>query len=136
MNEVAYGKVTWGVYDMNEQYFVGRQDDLQQVDQHLLHVMTAQPRILLLEGLAGMGKTRFVEQIEARARRHEMRICVGRCYEDMAQPYAPFRSLLTYFEEERLVDDRGTSFLHVLAGRTAPSTDFASALDVLAIIHK
>ncbi len=48
---------------MNAPNFVGRQSDLNHVEDHLLHVMTAQPRVLLLEGLAGMGKTRWLSNL-------------------------------------------------------------------------
>ncbi len=58
-----------------------------------------------------------------------MRIAVGQCYEDMAQPYAPFRSLLTHFEEEELLDDSGTSFLHLLTGHATPASGLSTALD-------
>lgn len=112
---------------MNAPNFVGRQAALNEIEAHVLHIMTARPRVLLIEGLAGMGKTRLVEQIEDRANPINIRIAVGRCDEDRIEPYAPFRSLLSYFEDEQIVDDRGSSFLHVLTGRVAPSVNVSNA---------
>ncbi len=43
--------------------FVGRRDQLEALEQHLIHVMSGQPRVMLLEGVAGIGKTRFLDQL-------------------------------------------------------------------------
>ncbi len=107
--------------------FVGRESDLLEIEDQLLHVMTGQAQVLLIEGLAGMGKTRLVEQIETRANRHDIRVAVGRCDEDRVQPYAPFRALLTDFAEAAWLDDRGVSFLQVLSGRAAPAVDVSQS---------
>ena len=112
---------------MNTPNFVGRKSDLIQIEEQLLDVMTERTRVLLVEGIAGMGKSRLIEEIEARAKLHDMKTAVGRCYEDMAYPYAPFRSLLMYFEEEELLDDSGSSFLHLLTGREVLSSDVLTA---------
>ncbi len=112
---------------MNVPNFVGRESDINLIEEQFLHVMTAQPRVLLIEGIADMGKSRLVEEIASRAKRHDMRIAVGRCYEDMAQPYDPFRSLLVHFEEANLLDDSGSSFLRLLAGRATHAAEVLTA---------
>ncbi|WP_089721286.1 ATP-binding protein [Candidatus Entotheonella palauensis] len=114
---------------MNMPHFIGRETDLNQIDEHFLHVMTSQSRVLLIEGIAGIGKSRLAEQIEARSELNGMRIAVGRCYEDITQPYTPFRALLKYFEEEELLDDHGNSYLHVLTGHRLPASNVSSAPD-------
>ncbi|ETX00022.1 ATP-binding protein [Candidatus Entotheonella palauensis] len=114
---------------MNMPNFIGRESDLSHIDEQFFHVVTSQARVLLIEGIAGMGKSRLAEQIEARSERNGMRVATGRCYEDVTQPYTPFRSLLTYFEEEELLDHHGHSYLHVLTGHRLPSSNIPSAPD-------
>ena len=75
--------------------FVGRQALLEALEQHLIHVMSGQPRVMLLEGLAGIGKTRFLDQLHQMAADQGFAVSSGRCDEMLSQPYAPFANLVT-----------------------------------------
>jgi class 3 adenylate cyclase/tetratricopeptide (TPR) repeat protein len=70
--------------------FVGRHVELQRLDGWLREVTAGQSRIVLIEGDAGIGKTRLLQELRSSARILEMQVCFGRCYEDLALPYLPF----------------------------------------------
>ncbi len=112
---------------MNAPNFVGRESHLEQVQDQFLNVMSSQSRVLLIEGIAGVGKSCLVKEIEVRSELNGMRIAVGRCYEDITQPYTPFLSLLKYLEDEQIVDDQGNSYLHVLTGHSPTSSHVSTA---------
>ena len=48
------------------------------------------PRLILIAGEAGIGKTRLLKEVWSVALHHGVQICSGRCYEDLALPYLPF----------------------------------------------
>jgi DNA-binding SARP family transcriptional activator/predicted ATPase len=56
---------------------VGRDDDLGSAERRLRHGVT-----LVVRGEAGIGKTRFVEELEARLHRRGAAVLVGRCHAD------------------------------------------------------
>ncbi len=60
---------------MRASQFVGRLPQLEHIEQHLHHVMTGQPRVVLMQGIAGVGKTRFLEQIRTMAAARAAGIC-------------------------------------------------------------
>lgn len=96
---------------MRAAQFVGRQVQLEQLEQHLIHVMSGQPRVMLLEGLAGIGKTRFLDQFQAMAVEQGFQVSAGRCDETLTQPYGPFADLLPRFEAEQTLDDTDSAVL-------------------------
>lgn len=55
-------------------------------------------RVALITGEAGIGKTRFVNEVTSAAREQGMAVLIGRCFEqDQALPYAPLVDLLNTF---------------------------------------
>lgn len=91
--------------------FVGRRDQLEALEQHLIHVMSGQPRVMLLEGVAGIGKTRFLDQLQHMAFELGFEVCSGRCDEMLTQPYAPFTPLLPRLEMAQTLDDADRAVL-------------------------
>src|SRR5262249_24236348 len=91
--------------------FVGRQHEIDRLGTWLREAVSGQPRVVLLEGDAGIGKTRLLQETRSIAQLLHMQVCTGRCYEDLALPYLPFI--------ESLVPE-----LHRLAGsEPAPGRD-------------
>lgn len=77
--------------------FVGRADELQQLHQYLLATADGTGALVLLEGVAGSGKTRLVDEARARAAAQGLAIrwLEGRCYQSEAQvPYMLWGELL------------------------------------------
>lgn len=69
--------------------FVGRADELGAL-RAVYDAVGPDGRIVLVEGEAGIGKTRLVEELLSRSRRRGARVLVGRAYEDEAGlAYAP-----------------------------------------------
>ena len=55
-------------------------------------------RVALITGEAGIGKTRFVNEVTSAAREQGLAVLIGRCFEqDQALPYAPLVDLLNTF---------------------------------------
>lgn len=76
--------------------FVGRREELGWLAGALHDSMQGQPRVVLLRGEAGIGKTRLLGELRRIALRSDVAVCLGRAYEDVAIPYLPFEPL---FEE-------------------------------------
>lgn len=69
--------------------FVGRADDLRRL-RAVYDGIGTDGRVVLVEGEAGIGKTRLVEELLSTLRREGVRVLVGRAYEDEAGlAYAP-----------------------------------------------
>jgi predicted ATPase/class 3 adenylate cyclase len=70
--------------------FVGRQQEFDWLIRGLAEAMGGQPRLVLMPGEAGIGKTRLLLEVQAQARRRGVQVGLGRCYEDLTFPYLPF----------------------------------------------
>ena len=70
--------------------FVGRRHEAEQLAQWLAEAATGRPRLVLIQGEAGIGKTRFLQEVRSIAQRLQFHACFGRCSEDLALPYLPF----------------------------------------------
>jgi class 3 adenylate cyclase/tetratricopeptide (TPR) repeat protein len=70
--------------------FVGRSQELEALERWFQDAAAGRPRVVLIQGEAGIGKTRLLQEAMSIARRLCMEICFGRCYEDLALPYLPF----------------------------------------------
>jgi tetratricopeptide (TPR) repeat protein len=76
--------------------FVGRRQQLDALGRCLEDARGGRPQVALIQGEAGVGKTRFLKEVRSSALRHGLEVCSGRCYEDLALPYLPFfESLLS-----------------------------------------
>jgi len=101
---------------MSESRFVGRTAQINQIEQHIVHCLSGQPRVLFVQGLAGIGKTRFLEEVKGIALHQGMEVYAGRCDETLTQPYAPFIALLPRFEYEGVLDKSDITLLHRFFG--------------------
>ncbi len=102
---------------MRAAQFVGRQTPLEQFQQHLIHVMSGQPRVVLLEGFAGVGKSRFLDQVQRMAVEQGFQVSSGRCGETLMQPYVPFADLLPRLEDEHVLGEDKVGVRHEFAER-------------------
>ena len=89
---------------LNVAPFVGRSQEMGWLERWLGEAAAGQPRVVLIEGDAGIGKTRLLHEARAIAGRLGMQVCFGRCREDLALPYLPFVEWLRP-QLERLPDD-------------------------------
>ncbi|HEX6677942.1 MAG TPA: AAA family ATPase [Actinomycetes bacterium] len=78
--------------------FVGRTEELRRLEAALERAGAGEPAITLLGGEAGVGKTRLVGELAARAEKAGARVLVGGCIElgDGALPYAPIVEALRH----------------------------------------
>jgi predicted ATPase len=74
--------------------FVGRREELAGLESCLQGAVAGHPRIVLIPGEAGIGKTRLLHEVRSIALRRGLQVCYGRCYEDLALPYLPFVEIL------------------------------------------
>jgi hypothetical protein len=66
--------------------FVGRREELTWLKGILQEALAGQPRLVLLPGEAGIGKTRLLQELWAGALRRGLQVGYGRGYEDRALP--------------------------------------------------
>ncbi len=76
------------------QTFVGRNEQLDQFHHCVQDILHGEPRAWLIQGEAGVGKTRFLKEIESVAKTNELQVFKGRCFEDLTLPYLPFTEAL------------------------------------------
>ncbi|MEJ7584709.1 MAG: BTAD domain-containing putative transcriptional regulator, partial [Acidimicrobiales bacterium] len=74
---------------------VGREDHLRVVDAVLEGVGTAKPQIVMLAGEPGIGKTRLLSEVAARAGARSLTVLYGRCYEEPFGAVAPLVEAVT-----------------------------------------
>jgi DNA-binding NarL/FixJ family response regulator len=80
---------------------IGRQSQLQQLNDELALVRRGQGRVVLLAGEAGVGKTRLVQAfIEQLQQADGLEVLIGHCYDlQPAAPYGPFTELVRLLVE-------------------------------------
>jgi DNA-binding CsgD family transcriptional regulator len=98
--------------------FVGRAVELRRLDAALERAGRGSPRVVLVAGDAGMGKTRLLLALADRARRRGMRVLMGASVElgDIGLPYLPVVDAL-----RELADDPEEARLLTGAAMTAPA---------------
>src|SRR4051794_25801437 len=76
--------------------FVGRTSELAELEAALLDAAAARPSLAFVAGESGMGKTRLLAELEARAADQGVRVLRGDCVEvgDGELPYAPLVGVL------------------------------------------
>jgi len=77
------------------QPLVGREEHLILVEAALDRIGTAGPRILMLAGEPGIGKTRLLSEIAARAVERDLTVLYGRCHEEPFGAVAPLVEAVT-----------------------------------------
>lgn len=103
--------------------FVGRKEELADLQRSLEQVLTGSGLFLLLTGEAGVGKTRLAEELASHARSLGLRVYRGHCYEtEGAPPYMPFVEILHDYIQGRpddvLLDELGEDAAEI--ARLAP----------------
>jgi DNA-binding CsgD family transcriptional regulator len=75
---------------------VGRADELARLMAHVDRAVAGRPSAVLLAGDAGVGKTRLLDELAARAAARGVRVLTGHCVDlgDVGLPYLPFVDLL------------------------------------------
>src|SRR3990172_5846643 len=107
--------------------FVGRGRERAWLARCLEEALAGRPRVVLLSGEAGLGKTRLAREIEALARAAHVRVCRGRAYEDLPLPYLPFLEILREQLDEmpeavrRALGDDAERLLAVARGESLPT---------------
>lgn len=112
--------------------FVGRLQELDWFTHVLQDVCAGKPRVVLIPGEAGIGKTRLLHEVQGLARRRGMQVYHGRCHEDVMLPYLPFvEALRTQLEQHpgQAAEMRGTEaeLIRQLLPRAVASPAVASA---------
>ncbi len=89
---------------MGELRFIGRRKLLGEFQQHIYHTLSGQPRILLIEGLTGIGKTRLLAELERIARGQELETYIDSCPETSTELGVPFARLLSHLDYEAMLE--------------------------------
>jgi tetratricopeptide (TPR) repeat protein len=78
---------------------VGRTAEISRVMKMLAAARQGHGQVAVIEGVAGIGKTRLAEEVAARARRRGARVGIGRCWpEGEGPPLWPWRAILRELE--------------------------------------
>jgi predicted ATPase len=74
---------------------IGREPILAAIEKRVNEARNGQGQLFLIAGEAGIGKSRLVAEISARARSEGFLMLAGYCAEqELSSPYAPLRELL------------------------------------------
>jgi class 3 adenylate cyclase len=77
--------------------FVGRESQLERLDELWKEATAGKRRVALLAGEPGVGKTRLAAELAMRAHEEGAVVLAGRCDEDLGVPYQPFVEALRHF---------------------------------------
>ena len=79
---------------------VGREDELDTLKEHLSQTMQGNGRLVFVTGVAGVGKSHFLEQFKRHALSQGVKVLTGKClYNESPIPYFPFIEALKQMEE-------------------------------------
>src|SRR4029450_5847574 len=89
---VGRSAILSGVTSATASSFVGRAEELERLLGLLDRAEGGRPAVGLIAGDAGVGKTRLLAELAARAEGRGVRVLVGGCMEvgDVGLPYVPF----------------------------------------------
>ena len=76
--------------------FVGREHELDQLEQHWKAAAAGELRLTLIAGEPGVGKTRLAVELAARLHAKGAIVLAGSCGEDLGVPYQPFVEALRH----------------------------------------
>jgi class 3 adenylate cyclase/tetratricopeptide (TPR) repeat protein len=79
--------------------FVGREEQLERLEQLWKEVRAGELRLAFLAGEPGVGKTRLAAELAARTHAGGGVVLAGRCDEDLGVPYQPFVEALRHFAD-------------------------------------
>jgi predicted ATPase len=102
--------------------FIGRNQELNTLEQALGDISRGMGRCLLLTGEAGIGKSRLVEELKHQAASEKFTLLQGNCFEqNLSFPYAPWiDALRAYFaplaatQIEKLLGPLAPEFMKLL----------------------
>jgi len=84
--------------------FVGRREELAWLEKLLQECRGGQPRVVMLPGDAGIGKTRLLQEVRSRSLQCGLQVGYGRGYEDLTLPYLPivevFHGLIDHISDD------------------------------------
>ena len=103
--EIKGAPVPVGPAAFFEPQFQGRKRELKFLREILRESGEGNRRMVLLSGEAGMGKSQVLEEFQADARVHGMRILTGRCYESGAPAFGPLLETLHDLAEQPGIQD-------------------------------
>jgi hypothetical protein len=82
-------------YSLSRTHFVGRDKEYALLDEWLKEVQRGMGRAVVIEGEAGVGKTRLAEEFLGYAKSHGVQVLSGRCYErELGAPLEPILEAL------------------------------------------
>jgi tetratricopeptide (TPR) repeat protein len=111
--------------------FVGRQNELKQLEELWDDALEGRRRLALLAGEPGVGKTRLAAQLARRIHAQGSNVLVGRCDEDLGVPYQPFVEALRHFVEHLSPRQLVTSLGHHAGELVRVHPDLAARLSGL-----
>ena len=80
--------------------FLGRSEEMAQARDILADVQAGNGRALCISGPAGIGKTRFLEEIKADAKLRGMQVLHASCFEDRTAPFQPIIECIRLAEKQ------------------------------------
>ena len=134
----AVGRHTAGVGGTASGVFVGRARERGRLEQALDATQAGRGTTALVAGDAGIGKSRLVSELAARARAAGFEVLVGRCIDLVGTqlPYQPFVEALRPLGPPAKVDERTAgSQLRVFEQTLAQLTDRAAKAPVLLVLE-
>jgi tetratricopeptide (TPR) repeat protein len=114
-----------GEQERTEPPIVGREREMHILDDAVDRARSGEPGVVLLEGEPGIGKSRLLREVRARAEAAGCLVVVGQGYEDVTLPFRPFvEALLPLAGRLSEVDGADAQqirqFLHLGTARDAP----------------
>ncbi|MBI4231362.1 MAG: protein kinase, partial [Planctomycetes bacterium] len=92
--EILKARVEKGSRFLFEPKLVGREEETSLLDRSLREAVSGHPRVMLLSGEAGMGRTRLLSELRARSLFGPCEILTATCEAEPASAWAPFDAII------------------------------------------
>ncbi len=112
-----------------EDLFVGREEELERLKDLLEEVKNGHSRVVLVDGEAGIGKTRLIQEFKPIALDQGFMFIEGSCKTENADPYLPFREAFFELVESEAIGI--TKFENLLSTRVGKEPEDKISLDAL-----
>jgi class 3 adenylate cyclase len=109
-----------GTMTMSPLPLVGRAGEVARLETWMGEAISGHPRIVLISGDSGIGKSRLLTELLERADDRGARVVVGTCHEDLTLPYLPLAAALRPLLPSATAPDRRALEALLDPGATVP----------------
>ncbi len=112
-----------------EDVFVGREEEMDKLQDNMERVKEDGARALFVAGEAGIGKTRLISELKPYALERGFDFLVGVCHSERADPYLPFKEAFSKYLEAEDIEEPTEATLMLMGDEMGPKAEDKKMFD-------